>query len=279
MAKFKPGVEKVPHQDAGSFVAGFAPRLVWHTTEVLALPNYGASAPHFTINPKTGKTWQHVSCDRAARALLGSNIAGIATNQARAIQVEIIGFAGESDTWPASYYGHLRELAAWIEDNCGVASTETVDFLDRNHPMSHGQWRGYKGHCGHQHVPGQTHWDPGEFRVALVMGNAKVHRNLTIGDEGPDVAALQRAINKRARGCCRPDHVVLVDGVYRAETKKHGAFVGFILGLGTKQAELVAGGMSEIVQSRIRDPAQRNETQRTRAAERREQHCHCTHEH
>ena len=276
MSTWKPGAEKVAEQDAGTFAAGFAPRLVWHTTEGSSLPNYAGSAPHFTINPKTGKTWQHISCDRAARALLGSDVAGIATNAAHAIQVEIIGFAGESDTWPASYYTNLRELAAWIEDNCAVASTESVEFLAKNHPMSKAQWTAYKGHCGHQHVPGQKHWDPGEFRIADVLGNPHVHRNLQIGDEGPDVSELQRAINKRAQGCCRPDHVVLVDGVYRSETKKHGAFVGFILGLGDKQAELVAGGMSADVQARIRDPKLRNETQRTRAAERRDAHCHCS---
>jgi hypothetical protein len=252
---------------------------VWHTTEGSSLPSYAGSAPHFTINPKTGKTWQHISCERAAKALLGSNVAGIATNKAHAIQVEVIGSAGMADTWPTAYYGRLRELAAWIEQECGVASTESVEFLSKNHPMTKEQWRQYKGHCGHQHVPGQDHWDPGEFRIAEVLGNAKVHRDLKIGDHGPDVTALQREINKRATGCCRPDHVLLVDGVYRAETKKHGAFVGYILGLGETQAELVKDGMSQFVQARIRDPNLRNETQRQRAAKRRDEHCHCTHDH
>ena len=38
-----------------------------------------------------------------------------------------------------------------------------------------------------------------------------------------------------ACSACRPDHAVLVDGVYRSQTRTHGAFVGFILGLATSR--------------------------------------------
>jgi hypothetical protein len=268
-----------PMQDAGAFAPGFRPRLVWHTTQGTGWPDYkgGTEAPHFTINPKTGELRQHMSVLVAARALRGEDVAGIATNRAHAIQVEIIGFAGDSDTWPESYYENLRELAAWIEVNCGVRSTCSVTFTNEAHPMSHTKWEDYEGHCGHQHVPGQDHFDPGEFRIEEVLANREAFRNLKLGDHGDDVKALQRAVNKRALGCCRSDHTVTVDGVYGEATKAAAAFVAYILGIGDSQADNVAGGLSANIQNIIRHPrGTRNETQLDRALARREKHCHCT---
>lgn len=51
MAAWKPGAGKVVKQDGGAHESGFAPQLVWHTTEGLSLPNNAGSAPHFTIHP------------------------------------------------------------------------------------------------------------------------------------------------------------------------------------------------------------------------------------
>jgi hypothetical protein len=281
VANWHPDAKRVTHQDGGSYASGFDPRLVWHTTEGNGLPNYGGSAPHFTIDPRNGNLWQHIPLDRAARALKGQDAAGIATNGAHAIQVEIIGFAGDTDTWPDSYYGRLRKLAEWIEENANIASVETVDFQSRAHPMTREKWRTYKGHCGHQHVPGQDHWDPGEFKVDKVLGGlhgSDVRRELHVGDEGSDVVGLQRAINRRAAGMCRPERMVKVDGEYGEKTKRSAAFVGYVLGLGDSQDELVKDGTSEYVQDLIRHPGRRNDTQRERAGVRREKHGNCRHD-
>ena len=52
----------------GTFTCG-QPKLVWHTTEGSSLPRYAGSNPTFTLDPKTGKCWQHVPITQAARAL------------------------------------------------------------------------------------------------------------------------------------------------------------------------------------------------------------------
>jgi hypothetical protein len=31
--------------------------------------------------------------------------------------------------------------------------------------LTDGQWEGFNGICGHQHVPNNTHWDPGAFDI------------------------------------------------------------------------------------------------------------------
>lgn len=281
MADWHPQAKRAPHQDGGTYETGFPPRLVWHTTEGTSLPDYGGSAPHFTIDPRAdNRLWQHIPIDRAARALKGKGAAGVATNGAHAIQVEIIGFAGDTDNWPADYYDRLRELADWVERNAGVKPVETVDFQDRAHPMSVAKWRAYKGHCGHQHVPGQDHWDPGEFRIAEIIsgGNRWVHRTLHVGDDGPDVVELQRAISKRARGMCRLDRAVTVDGEYGEKTKRNAGFVGYVLGVGESQDDVVQDGLGQQAQLIIRGPHRRNDTQRGRAEARREKHGGCKHD-
>jgi hypothetical protein len=64
-------------------------------------------------------------------------------------------------------------------------------------------FRDGRGHNGHQHVPGNDHWDPGgHFDIDRVLdADPSVHRALEEGMSGPDVRALQVAINRRARRC------------------------------------------------------------------------------
>jgi hypothetical protein len=87
-----------------------------------------------------------------------------ATNSANVIQVEIVGFARESGNWPESYYQHLAGLALLIERYLKASDRK----LSRKHrrferPVKFDS-RGFisfSGHCGHVHVPGNSHYDPG----------------------------------------------------------------------------------------------------------------------
>ena len=102
---FLPNVERIPGNDAGAFVAS-GPKIVWHTTEGSTVEGaVGAfkannSWPHFTLNPKTGRLVQHLPMTRAGRSLEHRS-GTVETNRAHAIQVELVGFAGESPSWSA----------------------------------------------------------------------------------------------------------------------------------------------------------------------------------
>src|SRR5882724_9045460 len=76
----------------GSYVSAPA-RGILHSTETTSLPSYrsGSVAPHFTVDPRTGKIWQHYSIDRPSRAL--QHIGSVQTNNAHAIQIEIIAYS------------------------------------------------------------------------------------------------------------------------------------------------------------------------------------------
>jgi hypothetical protein len=273
-----PGAVRRTHPDAGSFRGG-GHKLVWHTTEVAGLPNYGGSAPHFTLDPADGRLWQHIPLNRAARALMEGG-----PNFWNTVQVELIGYA-DTDlakrrgtparavvNWRAGHYSRIAELARWIESNFGVPRRCAVDFVGNGHTAhlaSLDAVKSYAGHLGHQHVNGNTHWDPGLFKIKLVLGKARpaaapkpahptataapAARDLGRGDTGPDIRALQKILVKRGYGLLKPD------GVFGRATEafvvhfqwKHGLHIDGVvdentraaLGLGVGPAGKKKGGL------------------------------------
>src|SRR3954468_17328994 len=108
-ATWHPDAVRRTHIDAGGFQGG-GRKLVWHTTEGSSLPNYGGSAPHFTLDPRDGRLWQHIPLDHGARALEPGG-----PNFWNAIQVELIGNAKDTQTWSGTSYARIAKLARWIE--------------------------------------------------------------------------------------------------------------------------------------------------------------------
>jgi hypothetical protein len=177
MALWHPDAIRAPHPDSGPFVEA-QPKLVWHTTEGWGLPAYPGDNPHFTLSIKTGKLWQHVPVNRSSSALVHGSVE---TNHAHAIQVELTdAFARSSQDWPAVAYARIASLARWIEKNAGVPRQCSVTFgrYPDQLPKRLGPkaWLAYAGHCGHQHVPGNTHGDPGALKIKLVLGDLSGER-------------------------------------------------------------------------------------------------------
>jgi Putative peptidoglycan binding domain/Mannosyl-glycoprotein endo-beta-N-acetylglucosaminidase len=254
-ALWHPGAIRRIHIDAGGFQGG-GRKLVWHTTEGASLPNYGGSAPHFTLDPSDGRLWQHIPLDRAARALMAGG-----PNFWNTVQVELIGYADTAlatkrrtadravVNWPDGHYEPIAQLARWIEGNFGVPRSCSVEFVSHTaHLPSLDAVKSYAGHLGHQHVTGNDHWDPGVLRIDLVLagtGNkaasaAAVPRDLGRGDRGDDVEALQAILVKRGYRLSGPQ----ANGVFGRETEacvvhfqwKHGLRVDGVVGEGTRTA-------------------------------------------
>src|SRR4051794_3229101 len=181
-------------EDCGPFLAAPA-KGVLHTTEggsyAGARGSYVANrcAPHFTVSFESGsfQAWQHIPLDQAARAL--ERPGNIQTNRAHAIQIEIVGFADAAKAaqtggthvtaFGGPYLAGMAELMRWIEANAGVRN-HAANFLE--YPASSGNssvrftaeaWMSFDGWCGHQHVPDNSHGDPGNINIgALVSGVA-----------------------------------------------------------------------------------------------------------
>lgn len=155
-----------------SSMTGGGHKIVWHTTEgstvAGAFGAYKASGayPHFTLG-EDGIAYQHLPLSQYATAL--QHIGPYETNRANAIQVEIVGFASESGGWSDGRYAEIAALARHIEDEFNVKRKAGVSF---DHPsrLSGSAFVNYEGHCGHVHVPNNSHYDPGPgFRIGKVI--------------------------------------------------------------------------------------------------------------
>jgi N-acetyl-anhydromuramyl-L-alanine amidase AmpD len=237
-ALWHPNAVRRIHSDAGGFQSG-GRKLVWHTTETSNLPNYGGSAPHFTLDPANARLWQHIPLNRAARALKGGG-----PNFWNTVQVELIGFARESHTWPDARYQEIAKLARWIEANFGVPRKCSVQFVGSGqiaHLGSLDAVNRHEGHLGHQHVDGNNHWDPGRLKIDLILDDASpVVRNLARGDVGDDVKVLQSLLVKRGYTVLEPH----VNGILGRATEAfvvhfqwhHALNIDGIVGPGTRAA-------------------------------------------
>jgi hypothetical protein len=172
--------------------------VVLHTTEGRSLPDYGGggSAPNLTAVPDFAKKklnwYQHFDIDRSSRALV--NLAGgVNTNTLNVCQVELVGTCDPGTHkkwgtaahifWPEAPDWALAEVAAflkWMNAQHGVPFTGPGKWLA--YPSSYGatsarmsgaEWNNFSGICGHQHVPENTHGDPGNINFAKIIAFAK----------------------------------------------------------------------------------------------------------
>ncbi len=199
--------------------------VVWHSTEGTSLPSYGggAVAPNFTAKPdfaaKRLVWYQHFDFDVSSRALV-NKAGGVATNTLNVCQVEIVGTCDPAThkkwgTTPHLYTPELpdwavRDLAAfarWAHDKHAVPLTSTVTF--KAYPSSYGassvrmsaaKWNDFRGHCGHQHVPENSHGDPGAFPIAAILTAAKPPPPVPApAPSGPTTVELLAAIERSHR--------------------------------------------------------------------------------
>jgi hypothetical protein len=182
MLTWLPDATRKPMHEAGfAWQVNCPPKVVWHTTEGFGVPNYPSQyEPHLTVVAVPGKdvqVYQHIALDRAAYAL--KHAAGMApTNGAHAIQIELAGTCDPSGPkgayyWPNADDTVLRALWAKVakplSDGLGIP---LVAPPFKAYPASYGangvrftdaQWLAWHGHCGHMHIPGNDHGDPGAF--------------------------------------------------------------------------------------------------------------------
>jgi hypothetical protein len=154
-------------------------RGVLHTTEGPTLDGAVASFigtnywPHFTIDPNTLRVAQHLPVTAGSRALSDN---GVPANASRAIQIEIVGFAANSGNLAPEQLAFVGSVIRRIEDLVPIAHRSDRMFLNAGgvsstpgNRMSAMEWARFAGWCGHQHVPGENHWDPGQLDIATVL--------------------------------------------------------------------------------------------------------------
>jgi hypothetical protein len=163
--------------DAGAFVGG-PPRGVLHTTEGSSFQGARSafvannSWPHFTVTFEDGifQVFQHLPINVAARSL-EHRPQTVETNRQHAIQIEIVGRAADSAGFPKEYLDGIADLMRWIEANAGINPSAEVEFraVGEEVRMTDDEWLGYNGWCGHQHVPHNSHEDPGAIDIQHLL--------------------------------------------------------------------------------------------------------------
>lgn len=145
-------------------------KLILHSTETAGFPDYPRNkAPQVTVHPKARQWRQHRRLDQPAWALAAP--AGYpSTNSMGAIQIEIVAYAATLKNLDGGDLEYLIGFIRFILAQTGIPATCTVLFggaetygINGPKRMSSAQWTAYRGICGHQHVPGNSHWDPGDL--------------------------------------------------------------------------------------------------------------------
>lgn len=171
-------------EDGGPQITSYPAKLVLHTTEgggtVQDLAAYYHTStywPHFTADLARKQLAQHIPYSRGGRAL--SHPSGhVATNDAHCIQIEIIGHAADSATWPDDEIVWLGKTLAPMMNQLGIKrqapkfvaypASAGFYFIGR---FSETYWAEFPGVCGHEHVPENDHGDPGAFKISLFLAS------------------------------------------------------------------------------------------------------------
>lgn len=178
-----PGYDKKPlGLHGGVYDETSNPKLCWHTTEGPSLAGaeraYANYPPHIGVNPTTGEKHQYVPLNKHSYALAGSE-----SDDEYVIQVEVVGYAGQSHLWGDA-------VLRWLGENVVRPIRETIGVPDVVIPagfrkegggivlaskyspirLSLDGLRKFSGHLGHQHMPSpDSHWDPGGLPIHKIL--------------------------------------------------------------------------------------------------------------
>lgn len=133
--------------------------------------------PHATITLDEaghGVIYHHIPVNRAARALVNA-AGGVQTNNDSAVQCEIVWRAAKAPAMPKALLDAVADWMRWVEAVTGVPR-KAAKFAppNVNVRMSGLDWDNFSGWCGHQHVPENTHTDPGAIDIAYLLGSPPV---------------------------------------------------------------------------------------------------------
>lgn len=150
---------------------------VGHTTEgVSEVPNYGGSAPHFTIGQKFVS--QHRPLGDMAGTLRNEG-GGVETNRLVRLQFELVGFSSLKPWLPDSSLQRdaLAGLYEFAEQELDIPKKHVwPDVLEPGHvwavednPRRPKKFPGTPGWYAHGEVPENTHWDMGSCLISNLM--------------------------------------------------------------------------------------------------------------
>jgi hypothetical protein len=207
-----------PRSGGGTYATdyyGYPYRIILHTMESRGMGNPATHQypPHLWYNPATREKVQTVPLDRAGFALYQGGDAPHYTNKARALQVELVGYAEEAGSWPDQYLVNIAQdvvapLCQWVASQGGrinlgnvplpgaIPNSAREDAPQRFDPQV---WADFDGLAAHRHVPmGDDHWDTGALDLRRIARYAaELLGSGAIASEGELTVAQIDDLNKR----------------------------------------------------------------------------------
>jgi hypothetical protein len=176
-----PGWDRVDlGPDGGPYDDRSTPKGCIHTTEGTSLAGaegaYAGYPPHLGYDPIRRIKHQYVALNRSSYAFRGSE-----SDDEYIIQIEVVGFAAKTHTWPNWMYANIAEdVIKPLEQLVGIPrnykrfyrADEGIVLARANSPirLTAAALRAYSGWLGHQHIPApDEHWDPGGFLMDLAL--------------------------------------------------------------------------------------------------------------
>jgi hypothetical protein len=149
----------------------FVPRTNPHVTAVVDFPSPTRTRPfwpHFTIDPVERRQIQHFSLHHGCLSLIDAQKAGVLTNQAHAIQIEIVATRAQGRRFGEDEHQFIRDMMLRIDSIVPIPRRSGLRFLDQGgatNSLSDNAWLRFSGWCGHQHTPLAKKPCPGPLRI------------------------------------------------------------------------------------------------------------------
>lgn len=185
--------------DGGPYDETAHPKACVHTTEGVSLEGAEAAyknyPPHLGYDPVRRIKHQYVRLDRYSYAFRNGE-----TDDEFIIQVEVVGFAAKTHTWPNSVYANFaQDVIEPLHEYMGVPlqhlrfyrADEGIVLARKTSPirLRPTALRMYSGWMGHQHAPGladngsvlqygDEHWDPGGFLMDTALSFVRKNPDL-----------------------------------------------------------------------------------------------------
>ncbi len=185
-------------------------KVVLHTTEggtiegACAAYETSNSWPHVTVDCRFGKGYRvcgHLGYDVAARSLKNKS-GGVETNTAGCIQIEVVGYATKPEEIDWAWLG--AEIIGPMCRDFGIPVESSVRWVA--YPDSYGEkapqrlfgqdWLAYSGILGHQHVPENSHGDPGLIPINSLLNAAQQEDDMPLSQA--DLDAIKLIVNQAA---------------------------------------------------------------------------------
>jgi hypothetical protein len=190
-------------------------KFVLHTTETESWPGYsgGASAPNATYFPLRREIRQHFPNNVSARALADPSSTPVRENRDNVFQLEMICYSdyklaqSVNGLWVGdltdAHFNDLAKMMHQLHRELGLPLGDSVTWKEGQKTyvsgvrLSSSGFDAYRGILGHVHVSGNSHWDPGGFRMSRLRPKLTTISPPEDHLSAADVAELKTYIDRR----------------------------------------------------------------------------------